>query len=128
MRLCNLKAWLGVVAVLFLLIHLAAAAPFYFVYISDQRVITVQPISENELILNAINLGDDVWVIHSYDVLLQSGLKTGLGHVFRREEKGAPGLFYATQLIHPHQFAGVTVVGELFKDPDRVIFRSSSRF
>ncbi len=128
MCLGNLKTWLGAAAVLVLLTHLAAAAPFYFVFISDQRVITVEPISQNELILNAINLGDDVWVIHPYDVLLQSGLRTGIGQVFRKEQKGDSGLFYATHLIQPHEFVGVTVVGELFKDPDRAIFRSSSHF
>lgn len=122
-----LKTWLGVVAVLFLLTELAVAAPIYFVYVSDQRVITVESVSSSTLILNVINLGQDVWVIRPYDIMLRSGSASAIGQAFRKEEKG-PVSFYATHLVKPHEFVGVAVVGELVRDPDGAVVRVGSRF
>ncbi|MBI4454552.1 MAG: energy transducer TonB [Acidobacteria bacterium] len=117
-----------VVAAFVLLIDLCAPASFSFVYVSDHRVITIEPVSENRLILNVINLSDEVLVVHPYDVLLQAGSKTSLGQVFQKDEKGAADVFYATRLIKPREFVGLTVMGDLMPEPSAVVFRSASRF
>ena len=118
---------LGAAAAL-LLADLAAASPSYFVYVSDRRVITAEPVAGHELVLNVINLSDDVLVLHPYDILLMAGAAGGAGQVFRNESADAAELFSATEFLQPKSFAGFTVRGDLPEDPERVIFRAASLF
>ena len=124
----SLQTWLGVVVAFFLLNHRVTAAPAYFAYISDKRIITVEPTSTQELILNVINLSDEVLVVRAYDVVVQSDSTKGVGQVYRKEGKGSADSYFATQLLKPREFAGLTVVGRLVPAPDKVVFRSGSRF
>ncbi|MBI3940234.1 MAG: energy transducer TonB [Acidobacteria bacterium] len=124
----NLRSWPAVVAVAFQLTILTAAAPSYFVYVSDHRIITVEPSSRDRVILNVINLSDEILVIHPYDVLLQAGSRVATGQVFGRDSNESGEPFFATQLVNPREFVGLTVVGELVLDPDAAVFHAASRF
>ena len=118
----------GVALVVFLLTRQAAAAPSFFAYVSDRRIITVETASATELVLNVINLTDEIMVVHPYDLLVRQGSQEALGHVFRRDGKEPVDPFFATRLVKPREFVGMTVVGAVGEDPEGVVFRSASRF
>src|SRR2546425_781134 len=106
----SLRRLIGTAAVLVVGLGSARATSSYFAYISDHRVITVEIASRNQAVLNVINLSDETLVIHPYDLLLKNGARAGTGQVFQRDAKESGDTFFATQLINPREFIGLTVV------------------
>ena len=106
-----------------------AWAAGHFAYVSDRRIITAEPVSNTEVVLNVVNLSDEVMVLHAYDLLVRAGSTSGIGQVFERDErKEGEDPFFGTRLVKPREFVGLTIRGVLAAAPESVVFRSASRF
>ncbi len=121
----------GTVLVWGLLAGWASAQARQFVYVSDQRIVTVEPADERTVYLNYINLGDSWEVLLAHQlVLVGPGGKVFRGHLFRLENPTDVARPYAVkELIRPGKFTGYQVVGkfDLGGPPAKAFFKVSGR-
>jgi len=91
-----------------------AAEPGQFLYLSDQRIVTVETADDSSIILNYINLGDSFEVLAAHKIVLLDDAGTVFrGHLFRIEDPpDAMHLFEVTRLIKPGQFEGYVIAGK----------------
>lgn len=106
--------------VLTLASSVAAAAENQYLYLSDQRIITLEFINSNSVIVNYINLDD------TFDLLLARNLvfldvqgAAYRGHLFELEDaEGQEKRFDVSDLISPGEFSGFVIAGDYrFRDP-----------
>ncbi len=91
-----------------------------FLYVSDQRVVTVEIIDQGETILNYINLGQNFDLLESTNLLILDAAGGAYrGHLFKRDRVDEEGqAFHVTDLVEPRQFRGYSIVGDFrFKAP-----------
>ena len=104
----------------------AAEAGFrHFLYISNQRVVTVEMIDEGETILNYINLGGNYELLESTNLLILDTTGGGYrGHLFKRDQADAEGqVFQVTDLVEPRQFRGYSILGNFrFEAPPAAVY------
>ena len=103
----------------------AQPALLHFLYVSNQRVVTLELIDEGETILNFINLGKNFELLQSTNLLILD--TTGgayRGHLFKRDRADEEGqVFEVTDLIEPRQFKGYSILGNFrFKAPPASVF------
>lgn len=86
----------------------------HYVYLSDQRIVTVERVDRFSSVLNYINLGDTFEILEAPSlVFLDREGKGFRGHVFRIEESdGLITKYKPTALVRPGEFAGLTVMGK----------------
>ncbi len=123
-----LTAYLG----LWLAIHVwspagQAAQPgfLHFLYVSNQRVVTLEIVDQGETILNFINLGKNFEVLQSTHLLILDSTGGGYrGHLFKRDRADEEGqAFQVTDLVEPRQFKGYSILGNFrFKAPPVAVF------
>ncbi len=92
---------------------IAAEGSRYFLYLSDQRVVTVELLDPGMAILNFINLGDSFEAVRAHElVLVDAGGRTGRGHLIVREDPPSPREAYQVSgLIKPRSFLGYNIAG-----------------
>ena len=104
-----------------------AAQPgfLHFLYVSNQRVVTLELIDEGETILNFINLGKNFELLQSTNLLILDTTGRGYrGHLFKRDRADEEGqAFHVTDLVEPRQFKGYSILGSFrFKAPPVAVF------
>lgn len=84
-----------------------------FLYLSDQRVVTVELVDTTTAVVNYINLNSSFEVFQAYNlVFLDDQNGQYRGHVIERE--GNPeSPFVVSDLLKPGQFSGYTIRGDL---------------
>ena len=85
-----------------------------FVYLSDQRIVTLEHVDSNNLILNYINLSDSFEMLEAPMVVLvdSSGVHFN-GHLIGLDEGVDPNNRYkVSELIQPGEFAGYLILGD----------------
>jgi hypothetical protein len=126
-----MKRMAGLVVVCGLLAGGAAAQSRQFIYVSDQRIVTIEPADQRTVYLNYINLGDSWEILLAHQlVLVGPGGKVFRGHLFRLENPTDVARPYAVkELIRPGKFTGYQVVGkfDLGGPPERALFKVSGR-
>ena len=85
----------------------------YFLYLSDQRIVTVELLDPAMAILNFINLGDSFEAVRAYELVLVDGEgRTGQGHLIVREDPPSPREVYQVSgLVKPQSFLGYNIAG-----------------
>ncbi len=102
-----------------------ASGPRHYFFLSDQRVITVELISEQKSILNYINLGDSFEIIQAPGLLiLDAEGRPYHGHVFEVEDATHPNdRFKVTELVQPDRYVGYNIWGNYsFQTPPEKVF------
>lgn len=84
-----------------------------FVYLSDQRIVTLELVDSNNLILNYINLGDSFEMLEAPMVaLVDSSGRHFNGHLISLEESEDQRHRYKiSELMKPGTFSGYLIVG-----------------
>jgi len=85
-----------------------------YIYLSDQRIVTLEIVDSNNLILNYINLGDSFEMLQATMVaLVDSSGRHFNGHLISLEGEEEPSNRYKiSELINPGKFAGHLIVGD----------------
>lgn len=85
----------------------------YFLYLSDQRIITVELLDDTTLILNYINLSDNFALIESTNLLVvDTEGQTYRSHLIQMDKRHADGrIFKVADLVEPGQYRGYDVLG-----------------
>lgn len=103
----------------------------HFFYLSDQRVVTVERINEQKIILNYINLSDEFELVRApMLVFVDSEGKNHRGHLIEVEEPADPlQMFKVSDLLKPHAYRGYTILGDfkLQAPVSKVYFKVGSR-
>ena len=89
----------------------SASGTRHYFFISDQRVITVELISEHKSILNYINLGDSFEIIQAPQLLiLDAESRPYHGHLIEVEDATHPNERYkVTELVQPDGYVGYNI-------------------
>ena len=102
----------------------------YYLFLSDQRIVTVELISSEQAILNYINLSEGYEVVQApLLVLLDSEGNRYRGHLIKVEEPSDPDQrFKVTDPIAPGDFRGYDILGDYrFRSPpEKAYFRVGS--
>lgn len=126
-----MKAMGTLVLLTFLLQMPAPVEPKHFLYVSDQRIVTVELVDSRNLLMNYVNLGDSFEVLAAHQVvLIDSAGDRVRGHLFKLENVPDPSRPYAvTELVRPGQYAGYMLTGnfELRRPLAQVLFRVGGR-
>ena len=108
-----------------------ASGTRHYFFLSDQRVITVELISEQKTILNYINLGDSFEIIQAPQLLiLDAEGRPYHGHVFEVEDATHPSdRFKVTELVQPDRYVGYNIWGnyQYQAAPEEVFLKVGSR-
>lgn len=85
-----------------------------YVYLSDHRIITLEIVDSNNLILNYINLGDSFEMLQAPMVaLVDSSGRHYNGHLISLDETNDPSFPYQiSTLLKPGEFEGYLIVGD----------------
>lgn len=121
-------------AVLASLLILAAAsrpmraqASAHYVFVSDQRIVTVELIDQDTVILNYINVSDTIQFIRAPQVVIRDAAgNLYRGHVIENENPEDPSKRYTVgTLVEAKTFQGYTILGNFqFQSPPvQAIFR-----
>ena len=97
----------------------------HFLYVSNQRVVTVELIDEGETILNFLNLGGSFELLQSTHLLILDAAEgVYRGHLFKRDRADEEGqAFQVTDLVEPRQLKGYSILGNFrFKAPPVTVF------
>jgi len=127
------RLWFALPALLFLVCNAGSAwgQSTRYVYLSDQRIATVELIDNTSLILNYINLGSSYEVFTApMVVLLDRDGRVYRAQVYEFEESKDPTVKYGvTELIKPGEFKGFLVRGQFTfqAEPSRALLQISSR-
>ncbi len=109
----------------------AASGTRHYFFLSDQRIITVELINEQESILNYINLGDSFEIIQAPGLLiLDAEGRPYHGHVFEVEDATHPSeRFKVTELVQPDRYVGHNIWGNYRYQapPEEVFLKVGSR-
>ncbi len=109
----------------------AASGTRHYFFISDQRVITVELISEQKSILNYINLGDSFEIIQAPKLLiLDAESRPYHGHLIEVEDADHPSERYkVTELVQPDRYVGYNIWGNyrFQAPPEKVFLKIGSR-
>lgn len=109
----------------------AASGTRHYFFLSDQRIVTVELISERKSILNYINLGDSFEIIQAPLLLiLDEEDRAYHGHVIEVEEATHPGeRFKVTELVQPARYFGFNIWGNYsFQSaPEKAYLKVGSR-
>jgi TonB family protein len=86
----------------------------HFMYLSDQRILTLEVTNSQSVILNYINLGQAYDLVEAPMLVLVDQAGGGYrGHVLLDEESTDPSARYKVgELLAPHKFQGFTVLGD----------------
>ena len=84
-----------------------------YVYLSDRRIVTMEVVDANNLILNYINLGDSFEMLQAPMVALVDGAGRHFnGHLISLEDSPDPGTrFKVSEVMKPGEFAGYLILG-----------------
>jgi len=87
-------------------------------YLSDQRILTLEVVNSDKVILNYINLGQAYDLVEASMVVLLDELGAGYrGHVIAIEPVTDPAERYkVSELLAPKQFKGFTILGNFRMD------------
>ncbi len=103
----------------------------HYFFLSDQRIVTVELISRQKVILNYINLGDTYEFLEAPSLLiLDSEGGFHHGHALEVEEPADPDQrFKSSELIRPNVFVGYNILGNyrLQGPAEKVYFKVGSR-
>lgn len=103
----------------------------HYFFLSDQRIVTVELISRQRVILNYINLGDTYEFLEAPSLLiLDAEGRFHHGHALEIEEPASPDQrFKISELIEPHVFLGYNILGNyhLQGPAEKVYFKVGSR-
>ncbi len=109
----------------------SASGTRHYFFISDQRVITVELISEHKSILNYINLGDSFEIIQAPQLLiLDAESRPYHGHLIEVEDANHPNERYkVTELVQPDRYVGYNIWGSYHfqAPPEKVFLKIGSR-
>lgn len=84
-----------------------------YLYLSDQRIITMEIVDDNNLILNYINLGDSFEMLEApMVVLVDASGEHFNGHLISLEESDPNNRYKISELMHPGEFVGYLIVGD----------------
>ncbi len=126
-----MKAICALVLFLFLAQVPTAAESRHFLYVSDQRIVTMELVDARSLIFNYFNLGSSFEVLMARQVVLVDSEGDRVrGHLFKLENVDDPARPYSvTELVRPGQYAGYLVTGnfELRRPAAQALFRISGR-
>lgn len=104
---------------------LAGQGTRHFLFLSDQRLVTVELIDRYKAILNYINLSNQFEVIQGpLLVIFDSQAHRYRGHLIEREDSSDPEQRYTvSDLVGPGRFQGYTIVGDYrFQFPPQKAF------
>jgi len=107
---------------------LKGASPF--VYLSDQRIITLEVVDASNLILNYINLGDSFEMLEApMVVLVDASGEHFNGHLISLEEADPNERYKISELMRPGEFVGYLIVGDFRTEEsiERVFVQISGR-
>ncbi len=111
--------------------ELEKPAIHHYLFVSDQRVVTVELISSERIIMNYINLGDSYELIQApLLALVEAAGKVYYGHLIELEDPEDPSqLFQVSDLLKPGEFRGHTILGHYRYPwaPDKVLFKVGSK-
>ncbi len=116
------KIGLTVVSLALFLVPLTGQGSRHYLFLSDQRIVTVELIAADEAILNYINLSQEFEVVQApFLVLFDSEGNIYHGHLIQVENPSVPEERYqVSDLIGPGNLAGYTIVGDYrFRSPPR---------
>ena len=112
------------------LVFLSGQGSRYYLFLSDQRIVTVELISSEQAILNYINLSEGYEVIQApLLVFLDSEGNRYRGHLIKVEEPSDPDQrFKVSDPIAPGDFRGYDILGDYrFRSPpEKAYFRVGS--
>lgn len=102
-----------------------------FLYLSAERIATLEFVDDHSVLLNYFNLGKTYELLTSYQiVLLGAEGEIFRGHLFREEAPKDPAeKFSVTKMARPGEYAGYDVVGRHVKDGviSRALMKVSGR-
>ncbi len=103
----------------------------HYIYLSDQRVITVELIDEEEVILNYINLGETFEIIQA-PMLLILDVERNIyrGHLMKSNSfSDSNKRFQVSKLIKPLEYEGFDIVGnyQFLENPERALLKIGAR-
>lgn len=105
--------------------------PRHFLYLSDQRIITVELTGPERAILNYINLSDKIEMIQApMLVVVDEGGAGFRGHVLEDESPGAGAQRYGVgELVREREYKGFTIRGDfrLQVPAGRVLYKLGGR-
>ncbi|HUV13939.1 MAG TPA: energy transducer TonB [Acidobacteriota bacterium] len=115
------KSLFGVWLITFILSTSSEAAPEnQYLFLSDQRIITLEFIDDKTVIVNYIHLGDTFDLLLARNlVFLDAEQSAYRGHLFELEGvEGEQKQFDVSDLIEPGEFSGFVIVGDFkFRSP-----------
>jgi hypothetical protein len=97
----------------------------YFLYLSDQRIVTVELLDTTTLILNYINLSDNFVLIESTNIMVvDTDGQTYRSHLIQMDKRDEDGrIFRVTDLVEPRQYRGYDILGPFkYKAPPKVVY------
>lgn len=104
----------------------------HFIYLSDQRILTLEVVDPSTAVFNYVNLGQTYEVFKAPKVVLLDEQGKGYrGHVFQVEEgEEGPAKFKVSDLVKPGQYKGYLLRGDLRVEGaiDRVAVGLGGRF
>jgi len=103
----------------------------HYMYLSNQRIVTLEVASSHKAILNYINFGEAFELVDATALLLLDAEgRVHQGHVLEIEDASDPSERYAVnKLISPKKFVGFTVYGRFKSETalSKAYFRSGGR-
>ena len=97
-----------------------AASENQYLFLSDQRIITLEFIDDRSVVVNYINLGNTFELLLARNlVFLDTQQSIYRGHLFELEGvEGEPKQFDVSDLIKPGEFSGFVIAGDYdFRSP-----------
>ena len=93
--------------------HSSGKGSEHFLYLSDQRIVTVELLDATTLILNYINLSDNFALIESTNILVMDAEgQTYRSHLIQMDKRDEDGrIFRVADLVEPRQYRGYDVLG-----------------
>ena len=93
--------------------HSSEKGSEHFLYLSDQRIVTVELLDATTLILNYINLSDNFAFIESTNILVvDTSGQTYRSHLIQMDKRDEDGrIFSVADLVEPRQYRGYDVLG-----------------
>lgn len=95
-------------------VFLEAASDNQYLFLSDQRIVTLEFIDDKSVVVNYINLGDTFDLFFARNLVFLDAERTAYrGHLFELEgTEGEQQQFDVSDLIEPGEFSGFVIVGD----------------
>ena len=97
-----------------------AASENQYLFLSDQRIVTLEFIDDNSVIVNYIHLGNTFDLLFARNLIFLDAERTAYrGHLFELEgTEGEQKQFDVSDLIEPGEFSGFVIAGDFdFESP-----------